>query len=227
SKRTKGLEEEEEEEEEEEAGWGGGWRRWRRPAAVEEEAAGAGGWGSTLACFPGCPKPAKYGVLGWDRGTKGGSRRIATDRPLSVLMFLHLMASMDLFKFGTSSSSLKCVLECPGKGIEWVRWYPRGLLVLGGSEHSTVWMWNADKNAYLNVFSGHGGSVTCGDFTLDVENFMETQASEAARIGVSDEDVDKGLKSTLLLIKWRWMTDIAREVKSDAAKKGVSEQSEA
>ncbi|MQL91001.1 hypothetical protein Taro_023602 [Colocasia esculenta] len=74
SKKTKGLEEEEEEEEE--AGWGGGWRRWRRPTAVEEEAAGAGGRGSTLVCFPGCPKPAKYGILGWDRRTKGGSRQI-------------------------------------------------------------------------------------------------------------------------------------------------------
>jgi angio-associated migratory cell protein len=32
-------------------------------------------------------------------------------------------------------------------------------------------MWNADENSLLNVFSGHGGSVTCGDFTPDGTNF--------------------------------------------------------
>lgn len=50
---------------------------------------------------------------------------------------------------------------------QWVRWHPRGHLVLAGSEDSTVWMWNGDKGSYLQLFSGHGGSVTCGDFTPD------------------------------------------------------------
>lgn len=93
-----------------------------------------------------------------------------------------------------SSGNLKCVLEGPDKGIEvdllsefsvnvvfcfhqsliinyvvfqWVRWHPRGPLVLAGSEDKSVWLWNADKGAYLNTFSGHGESVTCGDFTPD------------------------------------------------------------
>ncbi|GFY96488.1 transducin family protein [Actinidia rufa] len=59
-----------------------------------------------------------------------------------------------------NSGNLKCMLEGPGAGIE-------DILVLAGSEDSTVWMWNADKSAYLNMFSGHGSSVTCGDFTPD------------------------------------------------------------
>lgn len=42
--------------------------------------------------------------------------------------------------------------------------------MLAGSEDSTVWMWNADRAAYLNMFSGHGSSVTCGDFTPDGTN---------------------------------------------------------
>ncbi|KAG7025146.1 SPAC25H1.08c, partial [Cucurbita argyrosperma subsp. argyrosperma] len=67
----------------------------------------------------------------------------------------------------TSSGNLKCTLEGPGGGIEWVRWHPRGHLVLAGSEDSTAWMWNADRGVYLNIFSGHGASVTCGDFTPD------------------------------------------------------------
>ncbi|KMZ60064.1 hypothetical protein ZOSMA_612G00010 [Zostera marina] len=28
-------------------------------------------------------------------------------------------------------------------------------------------MWDADRKTYLNMFSGHGSSVTCGDFTPD------------------------------------------------------------
>lgn len=63
------------------------------------------------------------------------------------------------------NSDRKSTLEGPAGGIEWVRWHPRGHILLAGSEDSTVWMWNADRNAYLNMFSGHGGSVTCGDFT--------------------------------------------------------------
>lgn len=51
--------------------------------------------------------------------------------------------------------------------MQWVRWHPRGHLVLAGSEDCTVWMWNADRSAYLNMFSGHASSVTCGNFTPD------------------------------------------------------------
>ncbi|KAF7820574.1 angio-associated migratory cell protein [Senna tora] len=61
----------------------------------------------------------------------------------------------------------KGTLEGPGGGIEWLRWHPRGHLLLAGAEDSTVWMWNADRGAFLNTFAGHGGSVTCGDFTPD------------------------------------------------------------
>lgn len=50
---------------------------------------------------------------------------------------------------------------------QWVRWHPRGHLIMAGSEDSTVWLWNADKNAYLSMFSGHRSSVTCGEFTPD------------------------------------------------------------
>lgn len=51
--------------------------------------------------------------------------------------------------------------------LQWVKWHPRGHLVLAGSEDCSVWMWNADKGTYLNMFSGHGATVTCGDFTPD------------------------------------------------------------
>lgn len=51
--------------------------------------------------------------------------------------------------------------------IQWVRWHPRGHVVLAGSDDFTVWMWNADQSASMNTFVGHGSSVTCGDFTPD------------------------------------------------------------
>ncbi|GAY39621.1 hypothetical protein CUMW_045790 [Citrus unshiu] len=51
----------------------------------------------------------------------------------------------------TSSGNLQCTVEGPR----------------GGIEDSTVWMWNADRGAYLNMFSGHGSGLTCGDFTTD------------------------------------------------------------
>ncbi|XP_057752696.1 uncharacterized protein LOC130970588 [Arachis stenosperma] len=63
--------------------------------------------------------------------------------------------------------NLKGTLEGPGGGIEWLRWHPRGHILLAGSEDSTVWMWNAERAAFLNMFAGHGASVTCGDFTPD------------------------------------------------------------
>nr|XP_009614879.1 angio-associated migratory cell protein-like [Nicotiana tomentosiformis] len=66
-----------------------------------------------------------------------------------------------------TSGSSKGTLECPGGGIEWVRWHPRAHVVLAGSEDSSVWMWNADNMAFMNMFLGHRRSVTCGGFTPD------------------------------------------------------------
>ncbi|XP_057722283.1 uncharacterized protein LOC130936254 [Arachis stenosperma] len=63
--------------------------------------------------------------------------------------------------------NLKGTLEGPSGGIEWLRWHPRGHILLAGSEDSTVWMWNAKGAAFPNIFVGHGASVTCGDFTPD------------------------------------------------------------
>lgn len=55
---------------------------------------------------------------------------------------------------------------------QWVRWHPKGHLVLAGSEDSSVWMWNADKDLWLKTFAGHNSNVTCGDFTPDGNAFL-------------------------------------------------------
>lgn len=58
-------------------------------------------------------------------------------------------------------------IDVDNVSMQWVRWHPRGHLVLAGSEDRTVWMWNADRSAFLNMFSGHEAGVTCGNFTPD------------------------------------------------------------
>ncbi|KAK7246441.1 hypothetical protein RIF29_41309 [Crotalaria pallida] len=92
---------------------------------------------------------------------------------VSSLAFSHdgqflASGSLDgIVKLWDASGNLKGSLDGPGGGIEWLRWHPRGHILLAGSEDSTVWMWNADRAAFLNMFAGHASSVTCGDFTPD------------------------------------------------------------
>ncbi|GFQ04604.1 angio-associated migratory cell protein [Phtheirospermum japonicum] len=54
-----------------------------------------------------------------------------------------------------------------GAELEWVKWHPSGHLVLAGSADHNVYMWDADEGTLHQTFSGHGKSVTCGDFTPD------------------------------------------------------------
>jgi len=61
----------------------------------------------------------------------------------------------------------KCQLEGPAEGLEFLKWHPRGPVVLAGSEDYSAWMWNASTGACMQVFTGHGGSVNCGTFTPD------------------------------------------------------------
>ncbi|KAM0824704.1 hypothetical protein ACQ4PT_070019 [Festuca glaucescens] len=63
--------------------------------------------------------------------------------------------------------TLQGTLEGSDSGFEWLKWHPRGHLIIAGSEDCNVWMWNADHNAFLNTFAGHSSTVTCGDFTPD------------------------------------------------------------
>ncbi|KAK8685247.1 hypothetical protein V6N13_041252 [Hibiscus sabdariffa] len=107
---------------------------------------------------------------------------------VSSLAFSHdgqLLASGSfdgLVKIWDTSGNLKHTLEGPGAGIEWVRWHPKGHLILVGFEDCTVWMWNADSGNFLSVFSGHGASVTCGDFTPDGKTICTGSEDATLRI---------------------------------------------
>ncbi|KAK2404289.1 COMPASS H3K4 histone methylase component WDR5B [Trifolium repens] len=71
-------------------------------------------------------------------------------------------------KIWDASGNLKGELEGAGGGIEWIRWHPRGNMLMAGFEESpSVWMWNTNNLALFMSFDGHASKVTCGDFTPD------------------------------------------------------------
>ncbi|KAK6128173.1 hypothetical protein DH2020_038075 [Rehmannia glutinosa] len=84
-----------------------------------------------------------------------------------------------------ANGELKCTLEGPSGGIEVAS---KGHLILAGSEDSSVWMWNADRAAYLNVFTGHGNSVSCGDFTLMTDSWRVATGSMDKKLIIWDQD---------------------------------------
>ena len=55
----------------------------------------------------------------------------------------------------TSNGKLVQTLEGPGGAIEWVRWHPKGNVVLAGSDDMTMWMWLAQTGACMQVREGH------------------------------------------------------------------------
>lgn len=46
-------------------------------------------------------------------------------------------------------------LEGPGQAIEWISWHPQGDVILAGSEDFSVWMWNAQSSAFMQVSACH------------------------------------------------------------------------
>jgi len=51
--------------------------------------------------------------------------------------------------------------------VMWLRWHPKGPVLLAGSNDSTVWLWQLPSGNIMQVFAGHTGPVQCGDFTPD------------------------------------------------------------
>ncbi|KAI6165806.1 ribosome biogenesis protein Sqt1 [Pisolithus thermaeus] len=51
--------------------------------------------------------------------------------------------------------------------IMWLRWHPKGTVLLAGSNDSTAWLWQLPSGNTMQVFSGHTGPVQCGEFTPD------------------------------------------------------------
>ncbi|KAF8841229.1 ribosome biogenesis protein Sqt1 [Paxillus ammoniavirescens] len=51
--------------------------------------------------------------------------------------------------------------------VMWLRWHPKGSILLAGSNDTTVWLWQLPSGNTMQVFAGHTGPVQCGEFTPD------------------------------------------------------------
>ncbi|KAH9481371.1 Angio-associated migratory cell protein [Psilocybe cubensis] len=51
--------------------------------------------------------------------------------------------------------------------VMFLRWHPKGSVLLAGSNDSTLWLWQLPSGNTMQVFAGHMGPVNCGEFTPD------------------------------------------------------------
>ncbi|KAF9178836.1 hypothetical protein BGZ51_000487 [Haplosporangium sp. Z 767] len=66
----------------------------------------------------------------------------------------------------SETGEFACELEGPDE-VVWIKWHPKGNIILAGATDSSVWMWAVPSGAFMNVFNGHSGPVTSGMFTPD------------------------------------------------------------
>ncbi|KAI0040255.1 WD40 repeat-like protein [Auriscalpium vulgare] len=60
--------------------------------------------------------------------------------------------------------------------VMWLRWHPKGPVLLAGSNDSTVWLWQLPTGNTMQVFAGHSGPVQCGEFTPDGKRIVTADA---------------------------------------------------
>ncbi|EPT05558.1 hypothetical protein FOMPIDRAFT_1039482 [Fomitopsis schrenkii] len=60
--------------------------------------------------------------------------------------------------------------------VMWLRWHPKGNVLLAGSNDSTVWLWQLPSGNTMQVFAGHTAPVQCGDFTPDGKRIITADA---------------------------------------------------
>lgn len=68
---------------------------------------------------------------------------------------------------GPTEVVVRFVCVCAFLLKQWLKWHPRGNVILAGGEDGTVWMWQIPSGNCMAVFTGHVDQVTCGDFTPD------------------------------------------------------------
>ncbi|KAJ3438430.1 division protein 1-related [Anaeramoeba flamelloides] len=89
-----------------------------------------------------------------------------------------------IFVYDTKTSEKIATLEGPYT-IEWIRWHPKGPVLVAGSSIGNTWMWMIKKRQsktnkekirvkvqFLGTFSGHSGCVNCGEWSNDGQNVI-------------------------------------------------------
>ncbi|KXN89091.1 hypothetical protein AN958_06292 [Leucoagaricus sp. SymC.cos] len=66
-------------------------------------------------------------------------------------------------------------LQGPDEVI-FLRWHPKGNVLLAGSNDSTLWLWQLPSGNTMQVFAGHTGPVNCGEFTPDGKRIVSADA---------------------------------------------------
>ncbi|KAK2460342.1 hypothetical protein APHAL10511_007731 [Amanita phalloides] len=60
--------------------------------------------------------------------------------------------------------------------VMFLRWHPKGPVLLAGSNDSTLWLWQLPSGNTMQVFAGHTGPVNCGEFTPDGKKIVSACA---------------------------------------------------
>ncbi|KIY72167.1 ribosome biogenesis protein Sqt1 [Cylindrobasidium torrendii FP15055 ss-10] len=60
--------------------------------------------------------------------------------------------------------------------VMFLRWHPKGNVLLAGSNDSTLWLWQLPSGTTMQVFAGHTGAVACGEFTPDGKRIVSACA---------------------------------------------------
>ena len=89
-----------------------------------------------------------------------------------------------------TTGDLARTLDGPGD-VEWLKWHPKGDVVLCGSGDGTCWMWLATSGGCMRVFAGHEGPVLCGAFTCDGKQIVTGSADGSVRVWAPKKGVCK------------------------------------
>ncbi|ESK94637.1 ribosome biogenesis protein sqt1 [Moniliophthora roreri MCA 2997] len=60
--------------------------------------------------------------------------------------------------------------------VMFLRWHPKGNVLLAGSNDSTLWLWQLPSGNTMQVFAGHTAAVQCGEFTPDGKRIISACA---------------------------------------------------
>jgi len=60
--------------------------------------------------------------------------------------------------------------------VTWMKWHPKGNVLLAGSNDTTVWLWNLPSGTTMQVLAGHVSPVVCGEFTPDGKRILTADA---------------------------------------------------